>query len=169
MHKQLLHSKYAAHPSSTFIEVASAYSRVYIGCIAHRCAENRNQLSLSQVASHCSGRFDDYSRENQWCSKCQTFRLHIICQLSCNVKAALQTVGLECNGQLSCNLAARLPHSQLVSHASPANFKVSAEVHTFQPCRHFAVRLQSLASTAAQCDLLCSSVQTMSVQLQSAS
>ena len=64
-----------------------------------------------------------------------------MCQLSCNVKAALQTVGF------GCKWSAELWFGSSAA-TFPANFKVSAEVHTFQPCCSLAVRLQSVGEVA---------------------
>ena len=60
----------------------------------------------------------------------------LTCQPSCTVKAALQTV------IFGCNWSAKL------QFGIPSQIKVLAEVHTFQPCCSFAVRLQSVGKVA---------------------
>ncbi len=96
----------------------------------------------------------------------------LTCQLSCNLTAALQTVDLAI-----CLLWLRSAELQFFRLAAtlPVNFRLSAQVHTFQPCCSLfqavcnqLARLQSV-STAAQCQLLCSSACIMSVQQQSVS
>ena len=100
----------------------------------------------------------------------QSARLAEQCQPSFDLSAQLRSdrctsngnrSALAAAGQLSCSLSAWLPHSQSTSHCQVRCTPFSPTA-VFQPVCNQLARLQSV-STAAQCQLLCSSACIMSV------
>ena len=88
-----------------------------------------------------------------------TLLLHVPVQQSSSTWATQGTIPW-----WACNKLVLQTRPPSLAATFPVNFKLSAQVHTFQPRCNQLARLQSV-STAAQCQLRCSSACIMSAQL----
>ena len=105
--------------------------------VCQHCVHCRGGRNVSSAA-HSQAAISESNHNRSGSTKSVSSAL--TCQLSCNVKSALQTV-------IWLRLVSWAAVWQLGCHI-PSQLKVSAEVHTFQPCCSFTVCLQSFAEVA---------------------